>query len=72
MFNTDNTKSRRASACYCRGAGICDNNHHICEDCTCDHDGAPQTRSEVTTGYGHVNPSTTRLDAWTARQELNR
>lgn len=37
MFNTHNTKVRRAVACYC-----------------------------------HVNPSTARLDAWTARQELRK
>lgn len=58
--------------CYCRGAAICENGHHICTDCTCDVDGTPQTQAEVTSGFGHINPSTARLDAWTARQELNR
>ena len=73
MFTTNTTKARRPEDCYCRGAGICDNNHHICESCSCDeHDGAPQTREEVTSGYGHANPSQARLDAWTERQELRR
>jgi hypothetical protein len=54
--------------CFCRGAGICDNNHHICEDCTCDHDGAPQE----TPTYGHVNATQTRLDAWQTKWRLTR
>ena len=70
MFNPHNTKGdRRPADCYCRGAAICDAGHHVCTDCTCNVDGAPQTQA---TGYGHVNPSQTRLDAWTARQELRR
>ncbi|MCO4257360.1 hypothetical protein [Pseudarthrobacter cellobiosi] len=56
--------------CYCRGAGICDNNHHICEACTCEHDGAPHTQAEVTSG--HVNPSSARLDAWQEKLEATR
>lgn len=56
--------------CYCRGAGICDNNHHICEGCTCDHDGAPQTREVTTAGW--VNPSPARLEAWNEKLELTR
>lgn len=61
-----------AADCFCRGAGLCEDcSGHTCAGlCTCDHDGAPQTQAEVTSG--HVNPSTTRLDAWTARQELRR
>lgn len=55
------TTTKRPADCYCRGAGICDNNHHICEDCTCDlHNDAPQTAR-----YEHANPST-------ARQELRK
>lgn len=53
--------------CFCRGAGICDNNHHICENCTCGHDGAPQT-----TTAGWVNPSPAREAAWLEKQEANR
>lgn len=56
--------------CYCRGAGICDRNHHICEDCTCEHDGTPQTQEQVTAG--HVNPSRERMAAWQEKQELTR
>lgn len=58
--------------CYCRGAGTCpDCGGHICAgQCTCNHDGAPQTQAETTAG--HVNPSTARLEAWANKQELTR
>lgn len=59
-----------ATDCYCRGAGICDRNHHICEGCTCGHDGAPQTQESVTTGY--AIPSRERIAAWQEKQELTR
>lgn len=70
MFTTHNTKAdRRPADCYCRGQATCENGHHVCTNCTCNVDGAPPEQS---TGYGHVNPSQTRLDAWTARQELRK
>ena len=46
------------SACYCGRLY------------TCEVDGAPQTRAEVTAGY--VNPSQARLDAWQNKLELTR
>lgn len=59
------------ASCYCRGAGVCDtcNGHACAGHCTCNLDGAPQ---QQLTSYGHANPSQTRLDAWTARQEARR
>lgn len=51
--------------CFCRGDGICDRNHHICEDCTCNHDGPPQTPSEW------VTPPTTHEKTSTQKQEAN-
>jgi len=57
-------------SCYCRGTAVCGAGHHICTDCTCDVDGAPQTQAEVTAGY--VNPSQARQDAWAEKLELTR
>lgn len=57
-----------ATNCYCRGNGVCDTcDGHTCTGgCTCQIDGAPQNN------YGWVNPSPTRLDAWTQKQEARR
>ena len=54
--------------CYCRGAGTCEEcgGHTCAGGCTCNLDGAPQNN------FGWVNPSPTRLDAWTQKQELTR
>lgn len=55
-------------SCYCRGVGTCYTcgGHECAGQCTCNRDGAPQNN------YGWVNPSPTRLDAWTQKQELTR
>jgi len=63
MFNTNTTPA----ACYCRGAAICEQGHHVCTDCTCDTDGTPQESAA-----GYVNPSTAKEAAWLEEQEANR
>ena len=60
------------TACYCRGMSVCEDcGRHGCTDCTCEVDGAPMTREEVTAG-GYVNPSIARLEAWANKRELTR
>jgi len=56
--------------CYCGRLYTCEDcGGDVCK-CTCDVDGAPQTRAETTAGY--VNPSQARLDAWQNKLELTR
>lgn len=58
----------RTDECYCRGTNVCpDCEGHACTDRTCDKDGTPDSREEVTAGY--VNPSQARMDAWEQKIE---
>lgn len=56
--------------CYCGGHYRCDQCRHDVCFCTCNVDGTPETRAEVTAG--HVNPSQARQDAWAQKLELTR
>jgi hypothetical protein len=63
MFTTNTTPA----ACYCRGAAVCEQGHHVCTNCTCDIDGTPQE-----TAAGYINPTTAKETAWAQKQEANR
>lgn len=55
-----------ATNCYCRGNAICPScdKHRCTGQCHCD--------DTQQTAAGHVNPSPTRLQAWTQHQEARR
>ncbi|MFJ4286442.1 hypothetical protein ACIPY0_12425 [Paenarthrobacter nicotinovorans] len=57
--------------CYCGDRYRCEDCRNDVCFCTCEKDGAPMTREEVTAS-GHVNPSIARQKAWEEKLELTR
>ena len=58
------------AVCYCGDRYRCEDCRNDVCFCTCEKDGAPMTREEVTAGY--VNPTQARMAAWEEKQELTR